>query len=260
MNSPGSFDDEMALAKWHELAPLIDRMMERVGTPGEFLVHPGSSLSGDDRASDPYQVSHVVHMCLTAAVDHLHAAKVLVVDSSQVNLAAPATLARGALETLAAAYWVLGPKERDERVARALRWHVKNMWDSNTALKPRGLTRRPLDEMLKRVLAVADRRGLEGKPISGGYTSTDAVKYADEQLTDLTLGVLFPWRIASGLAHGRPWAYLGFSELELHDASAPNVVSVRLTSSLARALYPNLAAFHLMENLLQLFQQRSAGM
>jgi hypothetical protein len=256
----GTFDEADAKTKWQQLAPLVDRMMERVGTEGEFPVAAGSSLAGDDAAADPYQVSHVIRMCLTAGTDHLHAAKVLVVDQQVVHVAAPASLARGALETLAAAYWVLQPTQRDERVTRSLRWHTKNMRDAEAAvgdLKLPGHT--PLEEKLLKLDAVAAMRSLDTKRIRGGYTSTETVKCAEQHAPNLPLGVVLPWRVCSGFAHGRPWAYLGVSDIQVTDTGESDVVGVRLTSNLAKALYPSLAAIHLLERLLRLYEQRSGS-
>lgn len=206
---PDRLDEAQVKQKWQEIAPLIDRMMARVGTTGEFPVQAGSSLRGDDKASDPYQVSHVVRMCLTAGVDHLHAAKVLVVDQRVIHLAVPASLARGALENLATAYWILGPMRRTERIGRALRWYAKNFKDQETAVAPLNLpNHRSLESTLEKVDAVAQRHGLEAKAIRRGYTSTDAVGFAETSAPNLGLGVVFPWRLCSGFAHGRPWAYL----------------------------------------------------
>lgn len=252
------FDENDAMDKWLALAPLLDRMMERVGTEGEFPVAPGSSLAGDDAAADPYQVSHVIRLCLTAGTDHLHAAKVLVVDKRIVHVASPASLARGALETLATAYWVLQPAQRDERVTRSLRWHAKNMKDAETAVGHLKLSGHPpLEEKLAKLDAVAAKRSLDTKQIRRGYTSTEAVKCAEEHAPNLPLGVTLPWRVCSGFAHGRPWAYLGASDLDVTDPGEGGGVSVRLTSNLAKALYPSLAAIHLLEQLLRLYEQRA---
>lgn len=254
------FDENDALVKWQEVAPLVDRMMERVGTQGEFPVATGSSLAADDAAADPYQVSHVIRLCLTAGTDHLHAAKVLVVDKQIIYVAAPASLARGALETLAAAYWVLQPAQRDERVSRSLRWHAKNMKDAEIALGHLELPGHPpLAKKLAILDAVAAKRTLDLKTIHGGYTSTETVKCAEEYAPNLTLGVVLPWRVCSGFAHGRPWTYLGVSDLDVTDTGNGDVVGVSLTSNLAKALYPSLAAIHLLERLLQLYEQRSAA-
>jgi hypothetical protein len=124
-----------AAAKWKEMSPLLDRLMQRTDDRAEFLISAGSSLFGDDRASDPFQVSHAVRLCMTVGIDHLHAAKVLVVDQGVLHTAAPASLARGALENLATAYWILRPDDRNERVERTLRWHAKNRKDAHQAVK-----------------------------------------------------------------------------------------------------------------------------
>ena len=194
-----------AWKKWYEIAPLLDRMIQRVGTEGEFPVLAGSSLAGDDTAASPYQVSHVLRLCLTAAVDHLHAAKVLVVDKRVIHVAAPASLARGALETLAAAYWIVGPAQRDERITRALRWHAKNIQDADNAVGSLQLSgHQPLEQKLTKLDSVAAKRGLDPKIVRGGYTSTETMKFAEAHAPDLPLGVVLPWRICSGFAHGRP--------------------------------------------------------
>lgn len=147
--------------KWLKAAPLIDRMMERVGTKGEFPVAGGSSLSGDDKAADPYQVSHVLRMCLTAGVDHLHAVKVLVVDEGVLHVAAPSALARGALENFSAAYWVLGPKSRDDRIERALRWQAKNFKDGAKATASFNLPGAvALEDKLRKLSAIGRTRSI----------------------------------------------------------------------------------------------------
>ena len=255
-----TFDEDGAKTKWQALAPLVERMMERVGTRGEFPIAAGSSLAGDDAAADPYQVSHVIRMCITAGTDHLHAAKVLIVDQQVVHVAAPASLARGALETLAAAFWVLQPTRRDERVTRSLRWHAKNMRDAEAAVGDLNLPgHRPLEEKLLKLDVVAAKRSLDTMAIRGGYTSTETVKCAEEHASNLPLGVVLPWRVCSGFAHGRPWAYLGVSDVHVTETGEGDVVGVRLTSNLAKALYPSLAAIHLLERLLRLYEQRSGS-
>lgn len=252
--------EEAISEKWVKMAPLIERMMERVGTKGEFPVADGSSLAGDDKAADPYQVSHVLRMCLTAGVDHLHAVKVLVVDKGVLHVAAPSSLARGALENFAAAYWVLGPEGRDERVERALRWYAKNFRDGDKAT---GLLNLPgavaVEDKLQRLYAVGANRSIAEKPIKAQFISTEAVKYAEENAPDLPLGVVLPWQLCSGFAHGRPWAYLGASKLVQIPVPNSNIVNVQMTSSMGMALYPNLAALQLLERFLRLYQKRAAS-
>lgn len=258
MTALDKIDDAAVQRRWRELAPLIDRMMERIGTPGEFPVGNGSSLAGDDRVSDPYHVSHVLRMCLTAGVDHLHAVKVLVVEQGVLHVAAPSSLARGALENFATAYWIIGPSSRDERLDRALKWWAKNFQDGDKAAAPLNLPGHvALESKLQKLDAVAIQRGLSPRAIRRGYTSTEAVVYSEVTAPNLVLGVLLPWQVCSGFAHGRPWAYLGVSDREESPGDAPNITNVRLTSDLAKALYPTLAATHLLERFLRLYQERA---
>jgi hypothetical protein len=252
-------DPAQVEAKWRELAPLVDRMMERVGTKGEFPVEARSALAGDDQAATPFQTSHVLKMCLGAGVDHLHALKVLVVDAGAVHVAAPNSLARGALENFAAAYWILGPNQRNERVSRTLRWYAKNVKDQHTALLSLGMSddqRR--DAKLDALAAIAKERSAPGNVIRSGYTSTAAVEYAESNAPDLPLGVVLPWRLCSGFAHGRPWAYLGTSKREEEPSPGdPDVVLVRFTSDRTRVLYPALASLQLLERFLRLYEARA---
>jgi hypothetical protein len=243
-------------AKWLEISPLIDRMMERVGTESEFPVSAGSSLSGDDKESAPYQVSHCVRMCLTAGVDHLHAEKALIVDHHLLHIAAPFSLSRGALENFAAAFWILHPNGRNDRIERALRWYAKNFKDQERAVGSLALQgHTPLEGKLQKLEAIAAKRGITTS-IRGGYTSTEAVTYANDN-AGVALGLYLPWQICSGFAHGRPWAYLGTSGLEEQATADPSVQNVKMTANLGTVLLPALAALRLLEKLLRIYTKRA---
>lgn len=257
MNDAGELDEGTIHNKWLELAPLIDRMMERVGTEDEFPVAPHSSLALDNAATNPYHLSHALRMCLTAAVDHLHALKVLVVDAGVLHVAAPSSLSRGALENLAAAFWILGPEDRTDRVERLLQWYAKNFKDSQTATAGINIPdRTSLDDKLKKLYAVGAHRSIDPRKIRNGYTSTDAVTYAEQNAPNLPLGVVLPWRLCSGFAHGRPWAYLGSLHREEVDRGN-DISTVKLTSDLGRTLYPALASMQLLELFLRLYSARA---
>lgn len=260
MTMPQQIDESQVQAKWLELAPLIDRMMQRVGTRGEFPVGEGSSLLGDDRASDPYHVSHVIRQCLNAGVDHLHAVKVIVVDAGLLHVASPSSLARGALENLATAYWVLGPSRRVDRIERALRWYAKNFKDQHNALGPIGQsTEAKREAKMAKLDVIATKSRIATGTVRRAYTSTEAVKYAETTAPGADLGVLLPWQVCSGFAHGRPWAYLGVSDREEESTETPGVMQLHLTSSMAMALYPTLAAMRLLQELLRLYQRRAGA-
>lgn len=171
--------EEDVKAKWAEISPLIERMTVSVSTPSEFPVGSSSSLAGDDAASAPYQISHCVRMCMTAGVDHLHAVKKLVVDSGFLHVAAPFSLSRGALESFAAAFWILDPPTRDVRVERVLRWNAKNFRDGERAYSRLGVPgRRSLESRLAKLQRVAAARGIAEK-VTEGFTSTEALVYTD---------------------------------------------------------------------------------
>ena len=253
--------DEIVAAKWHEIGPLIDRLNERTETPGEFDVSWGSSLAGDDRASSPYQVSHALRSCLMSGIDHLHACKVLLLEARVLHVSAPATLLRGCLENMATAYWILGPDARDDRIERALRWYAKNAQDQERAVKDLALDGyKTVEEILAKIESVADKRPkIDVRRVRRGYTSTEAVRYAD-QLGSSNLGVLLPWQLCSGFAHGRPWAHLAWSVREEFAAHEAGVVRLRLTNDFNRVIYPALAAMHLLEDFLRLYARRSGSL
>lgn len=253
--------EEQVQEKWQAMSPLIDGLMKRVDTEGEFPVSKGSSLAGDDRASNPYQISHALQMCLTAGVDHLHAVKVLVLDQGVIHVAAPSSLVRGALENFSAAYWMLGPASRNDRILRTLQWYAQNFKDGDKATARLNLEGYiPLENKMKQLCAVSAKRGIADKSVRAGYRSTAAVTFAEANAPDLPSGVVLPWQLCSGFAHGRPWAYLGVLNREEQESETdPNLVNVRLTSDLARVLYFSLAALQLLERFLRLYEVRAGN-
>lgn len=238
------------------MAPLIDRMAERIQDPDDFQISPGSSLSGDDAKSNPYCVSHAARMCLVSGVDHLHAAKSLVVDLQLLHGSAVYSLVRGSLENLAAAFWILHPTSRNHRIERTLRWHARNFNEQLLALEPLGLAdEMTRNEKLARLDAVATPRGISKADVHNGYRSSTVVKYAE--IHSHSSDPLLPWQICSGFAHGRPWAVFGMSAQEAYETSDPGMVNLKLTSDLSRVLYPTISAVHLMTDVVRLLQQRS---
>lgn len=255
VSEESQLDPEAVAAKWREITPGIDRMMERAGDQNDFRISAGTSLSGDDKASSPYQVSHAARMCIVAGVDHIHAAKSLLLDLGVLHNASPFSLVRGSLENLAAAYWILHPKKRNERIEHALRWHAKNFHEQHLAYEPLGRSDEAKREAkLVKLEAIAKRRGITSY-VRGGYRSSDAVKYVKANST--RSDPLLPWQLCSGYAHGRPWAYLGMSEQEHFETTDPDVLNVRLTTDPARLLYPTLAAYRLLIDVMELYKQRS---
>lgn len=255
MDDASSLDPSFVAAKWSEITPGIDKMAERVADPDDFPVSPGSSLRGDDKASHPYQVSHAVRACLMAGVDHLHATKALMIDLQVLHVAAPFSLVRGSLENLSAAFWILHPTLRNERVERTLRWHAKNFREQHIALEAVGHSdEQKRDAKLAKLDAVAIHRGIKAA-VGEGYRSSSAVKYVEKHST--RSDPLLSWQLCSGFAHGRPWAYLGASEQEHFETADPQVLNVKLTNDAGHLLYPTLRAFRLLIDVVELMEQRS---
>jgi hypothetical protein len=108
-------------------------------------------------------------MCLVAGVDHLHAVKALFVDLHVLHTAAPFSLVRGSLENLSAAFWILHPKARNQRIERTLRWHAKNFHEQFIALEPLGLLdEAQRDAKLAKLDAVATPRGISTQDVRTG--------------------------------------------------------------------------------------------
>jgi hypothetical protein len=259
-------NEEQAWAKWQEVGNLIDVLARRADSLDGWKHAAGSSLAGDDRASQPYQVSHAVVQCLTAGVDHAQAVKSLVVDHGELHTAAPGSLSRGFIENIATAYWILHPSSRQERVARSMKWHVKNATDRRDAV--RGLQanadtesereRVATRDQVRRMVSIARDIGVADLDyVRRGYRSSEAVEYADVAPGLRGLGVMFAWQMCSGFAHGRPWASLAMLDQEVQDTTDPGVVFIRLTNDLSRALYPVMIGMHLTQAVAQLHQQRA---
>jgi hypothetical protein len=253
-----ALDPDLVAAKWEEVAAIVTMMLGRVDDPNDFQVVPGSSLQGDDKASRPYQVSHSVRMCLVAGVDHLDAVRALLLELRKLHNAAPFSLARGAIENLSTAFWILHPPSRNTRIERSLRWHAKNFKDSHKALEPIGeSTESEREARLAKLDRIALACGISTKTVRSGYFSSDAVAYVKQHSRRSDPWLL--WNFCSGYAHGRPRAYLGYSERELLRTADPAVHNLKLTTDPGRLLYPVLDAIDLLTDVVELLQLRSLG-
>ncbi|GAB4588948.1 hypothetical protein [Nocardia sp. IFM 10818] len=217
MREPQDLPDEVIAAMWGNVGPDIDRALERVRSIRAYRNAPGSVLAGDDAACSPstFSVHTAVGSCLSSGMDHLHALKSHVVDGPMLHISSPFSLARGALENLSIAYWILHPAERADRVQRALRWWAQNFKDAERALRPAGGIEDGATESALLELEEVARRSANviPVPIRKGHTSTEAVKYADQHAVEARQ-VLFAWQLCSGFAHGRGWAIHGMSSAE----------------------------------------------
>lgn len=252
--------DEQAVAKFRDIEKLATELIERSETEDGYAIAPKSPLAGDDIHSQPYHVSHAVRMNLTLAADHLHATCALVLRTGFLHMAAPATLVRGVLECASTAIWIASPTKRDERITRALKWNIADVRDGDRAATDAGIpVPTPLEVRKSKIEAVANRRSLPFQPISGGYKSTEAVAAAEIYLKP-PFGVLLPWRLASGFAHGRRWAMLAFADtMQKHSTSDPTVTGVKMENDWGRVLFLGLAAASVLRGAVRLYEQRGAA-
>src|SRR5690348_2222104 len=191
---PRGLTEQEAYEVWRTLAEPIDQLAEAGASDGGlFRPELGSSLAEDDARTNAYQLSHAVGQCVTAAIDHLHAVKCLVVDLKMLHVAAPASLARGVLENAATAHWMLHPRSRPERLTRGLRWYVKNFKDQGAAMGPLDIPYpgRSAEEILQHIKAFVEELGLDVGEVMKGNASTAAIKYADTHALTNGRHVLF---------------------------------------------------------------------
>lgn len=229
-------------------------VVARIQDPDDFIVQTSSELAGDDACSSPYHLSHCARWCLNAGVDHLHALKTLVIDSSVIHSSADYSLARGALENFGAGFWLLHPPDRRIRVERAMRWWAKNFKDQSRATK--GMPNEtPLAPKLDKLVDIARAADCDLKRIRDGYTSSEALQYADQY--SLARRPYLIWQVCSGFAHGRPWANIGMNAMEKRSTADEGVSLVRLTTDYKRLLGIAWPATRLMEDFLRLYQDRA---
>jgi len=198
---------------------------------------PGSSLAGDDKATDRYPVSAAAASVLISAVNHIHAVRTLIVEAKKVHPNAPLTLLRGALENAATAVWLLAPTSRDTRVLRRLRLEYANAWNSEQArLLAKATGGRTLVERRQRLQDMARNRGLTPDQVS--QVAATAVGFRtivreaaidvpgrDPEFTE------FVWMVCSGIAHAQIWASIAASDRTIIGQVSPTVSQVRLTTN-----------------------------
>ncbi|MFS0713429.1 hypothetical protein ABC195_06065 [Microbacterium sp. 2P01SA-2] len=247
-------DDDEIRAKWLEYAAAVDRLAERIRDPNDFGVLPGSSLAEDDKRLHPFELSQAVRHLINAAVDQLHGVKTLVVVARTEHLAVGFTLARAAIENTATALWMLGPPRRDERFERVLRWHVRNYQDEDGTVGH--LVGDAARDNIQTVLSVADSLGLEREQVARGYRITTPI---DGAKPFTNMDVRFEWSVASGFAHGRPWAYQGLlKRTRLTVANGHDLEELMPRTELS--LWLPLQALHLLGELLRMRELRAGYM
>ena len=252
-DAPIEVTEEAIRAKWHdEMAPAIETLVKRVGDPKSFKVPPRSPLAGDDRAAHPVQVSPVFRAHLNTAVDHLNAAKTLVVDNNMLHVAAPNTLARGVIENAAMAWWVLAPRRRNDRVQRALRVYFQDAKDEKNALS---LTTAPTThaENAHALLSkLAEQRGV----LQGLNDRIKLVDVVRDMSRATGYDIELMWRASSAFAHGRTWASMHLLDREVIE-QADGHTTYRLTNRSDYVWYANWTGLMAIQEAMRVWRQRT---
>lgn len=246
-------------AVWDHIGPGIEATMERVRAVDMFRAPKGSALAADDISIGPYSVSGAAAMCLFSGMDHLQALKSHVVDGPMLHILSPFTLARGALENLSIAYWILHPAERKDRIEHALRWYSQNHLDAERAYRSSGTEDFKAEPELLKLEELARRSiGVAPGSVRRGHSSTVAVRYADEHTIEAQK-VLYAWQLCSGFAHGRGWAIHGSSNIERVSSAGRKDGHLRLTANPTAVLWVATISAHLATDTLLAFDQKVAG-
>lgn len=257
---------EVALASLSKTFALVEAWRERLHVQ-QPRPEPGSSLSGDDRATDPYHLSHAVIEVLISAVDHLETLRLVVQEQHVIPARGGFTLVRAALENAAVAVWLLAPTSRDERVFRLLRWEWADAADSDNALVLMAeMTSDPTrsaeirqnagdqrDERKQALQTLARARKMSSDQVSRVCARSvgwaDILKEAGDAARELTGDrAKWAWMICSGLAHSRRWAVLGFLKREVTPGPMAELHHLRISADEERlAVMANVAALMLAE-------------
>lgn len=248
-------EEAMAQELLKDLFTKIEQAHERAKDRDRFTVEPGSSLAGDNRATQPYQLSHTVVAAMNQAVEHLHTIRALIVGAGVMHPAAPFTLARAAIETASIAVWLMSPSSRKERVMRRLRLALEDAKDSDRAGAEIGspsnlaVARRRLDGL------AAAAANDPGYTLKSGVNTTDIVRAADTQV-DRT-HVLTAWRVCAGFSHGRIWTTLAVLDRnEVPNEGEPDVMHLYVTNSLPKLHWVVATSWKVVDHAQELYQER----
>ncbi|UYM03452.1 hypothetical protein [Solicola gregarius] len=244
---------------WIDLHNSTQERHDRVNAVDGWAVPPLTALGRDDELTYPYQLSHAVHSCLVMGVDHVHALCTLVVDQGIMHVAAPATLARGAIEVASAGLWMLSPRDRVTRVRRLLAWHAQNLRDGIGAATTLGAEVPDAPEVRSDLLLeIADRAGVP-PDWSTWAPSSKVAKVAGEYLTakGSRINNLAAWQLASGFAHGRPWVVHTVADRDETDSTTPGVTNATVTANFQVMALLARAAQVALDSLMELFEARA---
>lgn len=208
-----------AASEWRADVAKVRKLAIRTAATDQLKPAPGSVLASDDIQINPYLVSHAVLHNLNAGAIQLQAAQELMQRESQ-RAVASATLLRSSLEALAVALWILKSEQQSDRLTLTLAWFRHNVADEQVAFADFVGREKSDDNRITDIRGIAKLNGLHLPAVNARIQSTDALRYADSTLDVPNHLLLYVWRLCSGVAHGRPWAFANLSSMA-HGAPSP---------------------------------------
>jgi hypothetical protein len=217
-----------------------------------------SPLKADNDRTAPYQLGHAAWHAISHAVDHLHCLRALIADAQLLNMYAPYTLVRAALENASAAVWLLAPASRTDRITRRLRLATLDLRSADKVATVMGTRMNPaladrLDELtaIARVAGVAEADALRRL----GYE--EIVRDAGPVLDIGTVLPVVIWRACSGISHGDLWATLTMTTHTPLPRSDPDTPTMSITVNVEGLQLAAFAAIGMTRRAWGLYDQRS---
>jgi HAMP domain-containing protein len=232
-------------------------------SPDTMTPEPGSSLAGDDRDTEPFQVSHAATTAIGVATDHLHCLLQSVVSGSGTTDVKITTrpwalysLLRGAVENAATAIWLLAPTSRAERLTRRVRLGLADARHADDVLRLMGRTADRVAQALVDLAPIAAKANFV-LPAKGG--SLPASEVVGEAGASFDLGAedaLLVWRACSGIAHGDTWALSSLPTHEVLNDPSAAVLNTRVTLDISQLAGWTRRAVRMIEEAQRLYAVR----
>jgi hypothetical protein len=217
--------------------------------------HPTSPMGGDDERLKPYHISHASWSSLTHAVDHLHCLRSVLREAAVLQMYAPYTLIRAALENACAAVWLLQPPRRSDRVTRRLRLAMNDINYGEAARAITGQTGpRTREERIAGVRRIASQCAVDEKAATRKAGYGDIVKAVgdDDQL------IFLIWNTCSGIAHGDFWSTRAATEMVPRPgAASPDVGTFAISANVGLLAQFTTIAVGMTSRGWNLYDQRS---
>jgi hypothetical protein len=246
----------------------IDRMMDEMKNVVE--AEPGSCHAGDNRKSPRYVPSVTIQHSLVGALHCMAEFRRVSVEESESSVAISTrpygqiAILRQALDMCALAGWLMDSNNRDERIRRIFRLEFDNIKLSDVALNSLGAQPTPERpeklRLLQKAFMETSVGGLDLTRSRGSSlpTTTDMLTTLEKASWTARRKYLAIWQLASGFAHGMPWAYTQVAELEVvSEHQRSESITSNVTISITALATIASRTMLLLADLVRLFSSRS---